>query len=313
MSCEICFSENFKKVLDLYDDRYGYPGKFDLYECLHCGHKFLDNNFTSEQLGDLYSNYYPRSSFSIENYQPLKFKNNFLSWFNGERRSAFTYIPKGVKVLDVGCGFGQSLKYHQDRGCDAYGVEADSNIQKVIDEFGFNIKVGLFNQDDYKKNFFEYITMDQVLEHTVDPIKTLQGASKILKPNGRIIISIPNSNGWGAKVFGRKWINWHTPYHLQHFSKRSIKIAAKKSGLEVESLKTITSSEWLHYQWLHIASFPKLGEPSFFWSPSQDSRIGIKIVFFVIHKLKINHFITRFFDACNVGDSYIIFLKKNDA
>jgi hypothetical protein len=33
-----------------------------------------------------------------------------------------------------------------------------------------------------------------------------------------VIIGTPNANGWGARVFGRYWINWHAPYHLHFFN-----------------------------------------------------------------------------------------------
>lgn len=144
----------------------------------------------------------------------------------------------------------------------------------------------------------------------------MQGIAKILKKDGVAIISIPNSNGWGARVFKKRWINWHTPYHLQHFSKNSIYKIAEKANLEVVSLKTITSSEWLHYQWMSIISFPKLGEESAFWGYSkQERRFSMKVLhrlLLMMHKIKINHVITRFFDAIGYGDNYIFVLRKKE-
>ncbi len=314
--CPICISSNCNKIYTLFDDRYGYNGVFDLYECTNCKHKFLNKNFMPNELESLYSKYYPRSTFTIDDYRPLEFKHTFFSWLNGEKRSAYTYVPKNVKVLDIGCGFGQSLGYHRERGCDVYGVEADNNIRKVIEKYGFNVKVGLFDASDYKDDFFDYVTMDQVLEHTINPIEIMEGIEKIIKENGKIVISIPNSNGWGAKVFGKRWINWHIPYHLQHFSEKSIRIMAKKANLDVVSIKTITSSEWLYYQWLSLVSFPRLGEKSSFWGVSKQKKsFSIKIIyklFSILHRTKINHVITRFFDALGRGDNYIIILKRKE-
>lgn len=314
MNCPICNSIKTELIYELYDDRYGYKGHFTLLKCTSCSHKFIDYHFTSTELGDLYSNYYPRSNMKVENYSELKYEKNFKSWFNGEARSAYTYVPKNVRVLDIGCGFGQSLGYHQNRGCDVYGVEADENIRRVADKFGFNVKVGLFDSDDYEHDFFDYVTMDQVIEHITKPLDVLTGINSILKPNGTCILSTPNSNGWGAKIFGKKWINWHAPYHLQHFSKKSIKIIAKKACFEIESIKTITSSEWLYYQWIHVAIFPKAGEKSMFWDgKTQKSQIKQKIILkllAILHKTKFNHILTRFFDAIGIGDNYIIILKK---
>ncbi|MCK5537930.1 MAG: class I SAM-dependent methyltransferase [Bacteroidales bacterium] len=289
---------------------------FFLFQCASCKHKFIKHKFSSSDLRNLYTNYYPRSEFSVDDYKSLSYKKNFKSWFDGEERSAYTYVPKDVKILDIGCGFGQSLGYHKERGCDVYGVEADSNIEKVVEKYGFNVKVGLFDASNYKDDFFDYVTMDQVLEHTTNPIETMQGISKILKENGKLVISVPNSSGWGAKVFGKRWINWHAPYHLQHFSKKSINMMAEKANLDVVSFKTITSSEWLYYQWLSLISSPKLGDKSSFWSASkQEKSFGMKMVYkllSILHRAKINHVITRFFDALGYGDNYIIVLKRKE-
>ena len=311
--CPICELNSCDKINALYDDRYGYKGIFDLYRCTNCLHKFLDHSFTLKELGDLYSNYYPRSSLSIDDYKPLEYKKSFLNWLNG-KRSAYTYVPKNVKVLDIGCGFGESLGYHKERGCDVFGVDADENIKRVAEKYGFNAKVGLFDKSDYSKGFFDFVTMDQVLEHTTNPIKNIQGISEILKKDGVLIVTIPNSNGWGCKIFGNRWINWHAPYHLHHFSKKSIYTLAKKANLEVKIIKTITSSEWLHYQWLSLVVFPKMGQSSAFWSFNiKDINIMMRAVckvFAIIHRLKINHILTRFFDSIDCGDNYLIVLKN---
>ncbi len=314
MKCPICSSNDIQNINNLYDDRYGYPGIFKLLKCTSCDHKFLDHQFTPNELVDLYTNFYPRSSMKVEDYEELKFEYGFKSWFNGEKGSAYTYVPKNVRVLDIGCGFGQSLGYHKKRGCEVFGVEADDNIRRVADKFGFNVKVGLFDSSDYEPNYLDYITMDQVIEHVPNPIDVLKGIKSILKPNGICVLSTPNSNGWGAKVFGKRWINWHTPYHLHHFSIKSINNIAKDVGFEIESIKTVTSSEWLHYQWIHLFTFPKVGEKSIFWDyKSQKKSIKQKIILkllTILHKTKFNHLLTRFFDSIGFGDNYIIILKK---
>lgn len=315
-TCPVCsrqFEDNKAKTLELYDDRYGYPGIFELYTCLNCSHKFISAIFSSNQLTSLYTNYYPRATFALDDFLPLKQVGGFRTWLNGERRSAYCWVPERVRVLDIGCGFGESLAYHKARGCDVYGVEADDNIRRVAEKFGYNVHVGLFAPDIYQSDFFDYITMDQVIEHVVNPAETLRGIATVLKPGGIAIFSTPNANGWGAKIFGRQWINWHAPYHLQNFSKKSMHIAAVQAGLRMERICTITSSEWLHYQWYHILTIPKMGEASSFWLPTgkftRKERLLFKMLSY-LHRLKINHLITRLFDALGVGDNYLFFLRK---
>ncbi len=313
MSCILCSRDTTTLYNNLYDDRYGYPGIFQLNKCSNCGHKFLDSNFKPEQLIRLYTDYYPRATFNINQYKQSIEVKGFCSWLNGERSATYTWVPKNVRVLDIGCGLGESLGYHQSRNCDVYGVEADENIRRVAEKFGYKVHIGLFDPDMYQPDFFDYVTMAQVIEHVTDPIATLKGIAKVLKPGCVAILSTPNPNGWGAKVFGRKWINWHAPYHLQHFSLKSMEIAAEKAGLGLEEHISITSSEWLYYQWIHLATYPKMGKPSVFWSIYEDRGLRGKLILGILslmHKTKVNHIVTRFFDALGLGDNYIFILRK---
>lgn len=314
MNCPICKRKHTSIVMKLFDDRYGYLGRFSLMKCLGCGHTFLDCSLTPHQLTELYTNYYPRKNFNIEQHTPYTEKSGFSAWFNGLKSSAFRWVPERVSVLDIGCGFGESLGYHANRGCDVYGVEADENIRRVVDKFGYKVHIGLFNDKFYEASYFDYVTMDQVIEHVTDPLSTLQGIARILKSEGTAILTTPNASGWGAKFFGYRWINWHAPYHLQFFSKNSIKSVANEAGLVVVKIKTVTNSEWLHYQWLHLITCPKQGKASGFWSPT---KVGLSFlqktcikILSLIHRTKIDHVITRIFDSIGLGDNFVVVLKK---
>lgn len=311
-TCKVC-SSTVQEYLSVFDDRYGYPGQFKIVECSRCSHKFLLGDFAPELLTTLYTDFYPRSTLSLDQYRPAKEITGCKSWLNGESSSTYCWVPKNVRILDIGCGFGESLGYHTTRGCDVYGVEADENIRRVADKFGFKVHVGLFDPNLYDANFFDYVTMNQVIEHVADPLLTMRGIEKVLKRGGVAVLSTPNANGWGVKVFGRRWINWHAPYHQQFFTVESIKRSAEQAGLVLDKVKTITSSEWLFYQWLHLATYPRIGQPSAFWSPRGYRGFKVKLFFAVllmIHYTKINHVITRVFDTLGIGDNYLLVLRK---
>lgn len=310
--CVICNGMAHPNIC-LYDDRYGYPGLFQMVECCDCGHRMLDVDFSAKEITTLYSEYYPRSTFALKNFRPARGAHGFNAWLSGIKRCAYLWVPENVRVLDIGCGFGESLAYHKARGCDVYGVEADENILRVAETFGFNAHAGVFDPDRYAPDFFDYITLDQVIEHMAFPVETLCGIARVLKPGGKVILSTPNASGWGAKLFGRRWINWHAPYHLQHFSFQSMQIAAEKAGLKMERIRTLTSSEWLSYQWIHLLIFPNMGEPSPFWSPNGKRNARTRLITILlaqVNRTRINHVLTRMFDAVGFGDGMLIFLKK---
>lgn len=312
--CKLCKSKTgFHVKRELYDDRYGYPGKFDLLRCEACGHVFLDVNLDEKKIADMYSNYYPRSDFSVEQYKPHVEYDGFGAWLNGARYATFRWVPKNVRVLDIGCGFGESLGYHQSRGCEVYGVETDDNIRRVADKFGYNVFVGLFDPALYEPNSFDYVTMSQVIEHVEDPVSTLEAIASILKPGGCAILSTPNLNGWGVGVFRQYWINWHAPYHLHFFTEKTMRDIADKSGMKLEKVETVTPSQWLYDQLVHLVTCPPQGVKSAYWAYGNHGtsvqRVALS-VFWLMHKVKITHLITRCFDALGVGDNKIYFLRK---
>jgi hypothetical protein len=69
INCSICGARATLQQ-HLYDGRYSYPGTFPLLKCANCEHAFQQGKFSSEQITNLYSQYYPRSFFKVENHQP---------------------------------------------------------------------------------------------------------------------------------------------------------------------------------------------------------------------------------------------------
>lgn len=314
MACPVCNNPINKIKFSVFDDRYGYPGRFQLYHCRACRHYFLEHSFTTGDLTELYTTYYPRSEISVDQYAPHRETRGFGVWIKGSRSSAFRWVPQNVRVLDIGCGFGQSLGYHQARGCEAHGVETDRNALRIAEAHGLNIRIGAFSASDYPEAYFDYVTMDQVVEHLIDPVTVLKGIYRILKPGGTLVLSTPNAGGWGARVFRRRWINWHAPYHLHYFTSRSLKAAVHAAGFDVTQSRTITSSSWLDYQWHHLLFYPsRPGTTSWFWKPKRLlnrvehwSARGISC----LHRFYVNHLITRMADAAGIGDNLLLLAQK---
>jgi 2-polyprenyl-3-methyl-5-hydroxy-6-metoxy-1,4-benzoquinol methylase len=281
--------------------------------CDHCHHLFIFSEINSSVTKQLYTNYYPRKTFKIKDYRIKSFHGGLRSWLDGDDSAASRWVPPDVKVLDIGCGFGETLAYHQSRGCDAYGVEMDENVRMIMEKFHFKVKIGPFNPNLYPPESFDYVTMQQVIEHVEDPLETLKGVAQVLRRGGYVVLSTPNAKGWGARFFGRRWINWHVPYHRHFFSLSSIRIVAQEAGLQIVRYRTVTSSEWLRFQWAHLLAMPEEGEPSGFWSPlgkrSLRTKIGQK-GFDLLHYARINHLLTRLFDSLGAGDNYLFLLKK---
>jgi 2-polyprenyl-3-methyl-5-hydroxy-6-metoxy-1,4-benzoquinol methylase len=300
----------------LFDDRYGYPGRFELLRCDACGHCTLVAAMSAQELSDLYTRYYPRSGFDVEAWSPPAEEGVMRTWWRGLRASAFRWVPPHVRVLDIGCGFGESLGYHRARGCDAHGVEADANIVRVAERHGLNARHGLFDPSHYAPESFDVVTLDQVIEHVSQPASVLKGVHEVLKPGGMAVLSTPNAAGWGARLFGRRWIHWHAPYHLQFFTDESMSRCAAQAGLRLERRITVTNAAWLEFQWNHLVLFPAPGQPSRYWNASAQRSIGERLALKALRladRLGVNILITRAMDALGRGDNAVYLLRKDAA
>ena len=95
------------------------------------------------------------------------------------------------------------------------------------------------------KQLFDVVVLSNVLEHAPDPKEMLKNVYRVLKPGGQVWISCPNSQSWLRKLFGRSWINWHVPFHLFHFSSKTLGKLLERCGFGITELKYATPSHWM--------------------------------------------------------------------
>ena len=136
-------------------------------------------------------------------------------------------------ILDIGCGTGDFLVVGQKSGWQTTGVE--TNIKAKLLAENKNITVFETSQN-LENQSFDIITMWHVLEHVYDVDAQISELKRLLKPNGTIIIAVPNYKSFDAKFYGRHWAAFDVPRHLSHFSKSSIKIIFERQGMFVKKI-----------------------------------------------------------------------------
>lgn len=324
INCKVCQSETKLLLENLSDTRYGYPGFFNVYQCPKCQFGQLEPQLTEQQINNLYTDYYPRKNISSDSviksvHNKLNIYSRAKLWLLGNNCLCHFYITANTKVLDVGCGDGRSLLEITLMGADAYGTEKDLNVKSVADKLNLKIHFGDIDTLNYPDNFFDYITMNQLIEHIPDPIIFLKKISKKLKIGGQIIMSTPNINSYNYIKFNKKWINWHVPFHLNFFSQKSIFNLANQTGLYIKKNSTITPFNWVIMQFL--SNWQNPADKHNYWQsrPANFSLIqylhflGIKkVIILILSRLFaiFTLFFYRGIDQLKKGDSFIIFLQK---
>ena len=293
--CPICTATDTSVDRSLYDDRFAHPGHFTLFACRTCRHRWLDLLPGASEIEALYATYYPRRASSAP--APTIAASSAAAW-----------VPRDVAVLDIGCGAGDALAYHRARGCTVRGVEADAHAVASARRAGLPVDHGVFDPAIYEPASFDVVTLDQVIEHLVEPATVMHGIHHVLRRGGALILTTPNAAGAIARIAGDRWIHWHAPYHLQFFSRRSLAHLAERAGFQIHSLRTVTSPEWLSYQWVHALTRPPIGSRSPLWAPELRGRRvrALRAVRF----LGGEALITRLCDHFEAGDNFVAELRK---
>lgn len=232
-----------------------------------------------DELGSLYSTYYPRKHVVTADLVAVAKEVPGLSarlyrWWGGTNNQGQYMVSRGQVMLDVGCGSGLSLLEAEQLGAEAYGVEADPNIRRIADELGLRVHIGSIHDQPFPGVSFDLIVLNQVIEHIPQPGRALVALKERLKPNGRLVLVFPNRRSFWQSLAGSKWINWHIPYHLHHFDANGFSIFAERNGFQVISQKTITPNIWSILQLRAMRQSTEPGVPSAMWEVKPASEVA---------------------------------------
>lgn len=127
-------------------------------------------------------------------------------YFSNIRKDLISLISpdaKGIKILEVGAAYGETLYYLKQNGIasEAVGVDIFEDTKnkpnyKPIDKFIFG-DIEKTELPEYEKHF-DLILLPDVLEHLVEPKKVLEKLKMYLKEDGQIILSMPNIRHYSA-------------------------------------------------------------------------------------------------------------------
>jgi 2-polyprenyl-6-hydroxyphenyl methylase/3-demethylubiquinone-9 3-methyltransferase len=162
---------------------------------------------------------------------------------------------KNAKVLDIGCGGGLFLSLLKQESASVIGIElSDSRAQYAVTKHGLEIHKYPIESDFWQKdyqNYFDAVTLWDVIEHVNYPFQTLQSASYVLKKGGFLLIDTPCRDSFYHQVgeityrlsggrfptFLNAMYSSHLFGHKQIFSTREMKELFASCGLEVVELQ----------------------------------------------------------------------------
>jgi len=141
----------------------------------------------------------------------------------------------GAAILDFGCGSGDLLAMLSRRFPTAAVAGADLS-QNGLDKTAAQAPEALLSQFDFTRpqnipdelrGWASHIVCSEVLEHLDDPVSALDNAALCLRPDGRIVITVP---GGPISAFDR-----HIGHH-HHFTRSGLKELLEQAGLRVDTI-----------------------------------------------------------------------------
>ncbi|WP_439153099.1 class I SAM-dependent methyltransferase [Winogradskyella sp.] len=140
-----------------------------------------------------------------------------------------SFNTDGKNLLDIGCGTGDFLDTAKKDNWEVTGIEPNEKARQIANAKTDNSVYEIQYLQNLKGNSFDVITLWHVLEHLPNLEKNITLFKKLLKPNGTLVIAVPNYKSYDAKHYKNYWAAYDVPRHLWHFSKNSI---SKLLGIE---------------------------------------------------------------------------------
>ncbi len=257
--CTLCGGESFTDCITGAKDLYNHlDGEFNVMRCDNCDFVLTNPRPTRETIGYFYpdsTGYYqpetitPKTTMKERIFQSLlanshgyplprlpKIVDALVGWY-WRSKIRLNHFPDfwrpEARLMDIGCAWGRYLKIMQGYGWDVHGLEFNQQaVDYARNELGLtNVRQGMLEDHAYDDGFFDVVHMSMVLEHLHEPQDALAKIARMIKPDGQVILSVPNFASYEREKFDRYWYALQVPVHLNHFTPVTLRQVLDDVGL----------------------------------------------------------------------------------
>jgi SAM-dependent methyltransferase len=242
-----CFSCGTQRHRQLFF-KFGYS----IVKCEACGIVFCDYLPSQEELTEYYSEGYFRGCTDRRGYYDYEADERLLkASFLRKLQLVNKLTPQIGTLLDIGCAAGYFVELALSQGWNAYGLEISRFAASKARRRGLRVVNGV-SPAVFQSGRFDVVTMWDVVEHLLDPTKSLQEVNRVLKPGGLLGLCTGRIDSLLAKLLGRRSRIFNPPQHLVFFSRESIQRVLGLAGFRVIKVladkKVVSLRYLLHLQ-----------------------------------------------------------------
>ncbi|MDO7848869.1 class I SAM-dependent methyltransferase [Hymenobacter sp. M29] len=231
-NCPVCGKTDFKNKL-VVEDRTVSHESFAIVQCAGCSFQFTNPRPSEAEIGK----YYESDAYVSHNSAAQGFVNKAYKvarFFTMRRKVSLLnkLAPRRGKLLDYGCGTGHFLAAAKSGGWQVAGLEPNARAREEASQ-RLGQPIGQESLVQFQPGTFDAITLWHVLEHIHTLNETLAQLVALLKPEGVLLIAVPNVESLDAQHYRELWAAYDVPRHLYHFAPKTMVQLLKKHKLAI--------------------------------------------------------------------------------
>ena len=238
--CPLCSSPEISHFLNC-TDHFVSKEVFNISQCEKCGFTFTQDSPEESEAGRYYeSDEYISHSNSKKRITDKAYQIIRRIMLNRKKRiiRKITGLSSG-SILDIGSGTGHFLNTMKIAGWSIKGVEINVKAREFASS---RFKIDTISPEKIQmlpSGSFDCITLWHVLEHFHEPYRFMEEIGRLLKPDGLVIIALPNNRSYDSTYYGKSWAAYDVPRHLWHFNPDTFSLFAGRNKFNLQGKKTL--------------------------------------------------------------------------